>query len=71
MEHGGSTPPPSINIMEKYKIVKLDSPIFKPGRRIFKHKIIRLFPQGKENVGATVFLFEDLKTAEQTLEKLK
>jgi len=46
-----------------YKIVKLDKPIWRSGRRIFKWKIVRA-----DN--SLVFLFTDLRTAESTLEKL-
>lgn len=46
-----------------YKIQKLDKPIFRSGRRIFKWEIVR-----EDN--SRVFLFEDLETAEMTLEKL-
>jgi len=51
--------------MEKYRIIKLDKPIFRSGRRIFKYGIFRAEDKSK------VFLFEDLETAKQTLEKLK
>ena len=47
-----------------YKIVKLDKPIWRSGRRIFKWKIVRA------DTDVTVFLFQDLETAESTLEKL-
>lgn len=47
-----------------YKIEKLEKPIFRSGRRIFKWEIIRLEDNSR------VFLFEDLETAEMTLEKL-
>jgi len=48
-----------------YKIEKLESPIFRSGRRIFKYRILRTTDR------ETVFLFQDKKTAEDTLEKLK
>lgn len=48
----------------KYKIVKLDIPLWRPGRRIFKYKIIRL------SDNQDVFFFEDKETAEDTLNKL-
>ncbi len=47
-----------------YKINKLEKPVWRPGRRIFRYEIVRV------EDGSTVFLFEDLKTAESTLEKL-
>jgi hypothetical protein len=47
-----------------YKITKLEKPIWRSGRRIFRWKIVRV-----EN-NETVFLFQDLETAESTLEKL-
>jgi hypothetical protein len=46
-----------------YRIEKLAKPIFRSGRRIFKWEIVRA-----DN--SRVFLFEDLETAEMTLEKL-
>jgi len=49
----------------KYKVEKLETPIWRSGRRIFKYKILRL--SDKE----TVFLFQDKKTAEDTLGRLK
>jgi len=48
-----------------YKIKKLKKPIWRPGRRVFKYKIFRTEDE------STVFLFEDKKTAETTLEKLQ
>lgn len=47
-----------------YKIVKLEKPIFRSGRRIFKWKIVRVLDN------SDVFLFQDLETAESTLERL-
>ena len=63
-------PPSPYKFIMKYKIEKLIKIIERPGRRKFHYKIIRLFPQGKEEPGATVFMFENRKIAEQTLEKL-
>lgn len=60
-EDWGSNPHSSTYM--KYKIEKLDKPIFRSGRRIFKYKIVR-------SDGSTVFLFEDKVTAKQTLGKL-
>lgn len=47
----------------KYKIIKLEQPIFRSGRRKFTYKIVR-------NDGSLVFLFQDYETAEFTLENL-
>ena len=47
-----------------YGLVKLEKPIFRPGRRIFRYVIYKVA------TGEKVFLFEDKPTAEQTLEKL-
>jgi hypothetical protein len=47
----------------KYKIVKLEKPIYRSGRRRFTYKIVR-------SDGSLVFLFQDLETAESTLENL-
>ena len=50
--------------VSNYKIVKLEKPIWRSGRRVFKYQIIRTADN------STVFLFQDLETAETTLEKL-
>lgn len=52
----------------KYQLIKLEKPIFRSGRRKFNYKIIRLDSLGTTE---TIFLFEDKRTAEQTLEKLE
>ncbi len=47
-----------------YTIKKLNKPVWRSGRRVFKYKIVR-------EDGSTVFLFQDKETAEETLNKLQ
>lgn len=47
-----------------YKIIKLEKPQWRSGRRVFRYKIVRTADD------STVFFFQDLETAENTLEKL-
>jgi len=51
----------------KYTLLKLEEPIYRSGRRKFTHKIVKAID---EFTLETVFLFQDKKTAENTLEKL-
>jgi len=46
-----------------YKLQKLETPIWRNGRRVFKWRIVR-------DDGSLVFLFQDEKTAKETLNKL-
>jgi len=50
--------------MKKYKLIKLEEPIRRSGRRVFTHAIL-------DSNGDRVFLFQDEKTGKATLEKLK
>lgn len=47
-----------------YKLEKLEKPIWRSGRRVFKWRIVR-------QDGTTVFLFQEERIAKETLEKLK
>jgi hypothetical protein len=51
----------------EYKLLKLEEPIYRSGRRKFTYKIVRL---KDEFTWETLFLFQDKKTAQDTLEKL-
>lgn len=50
--------------IEKYRLVQLEEPVRKTGRRVFTHAILN-------EEGEQVFLFQDEKTGKETLGKLK